>query len=260
MSGCNIADIQRRSKENKMKYMGSKNRIAKHLLPIMLKEAEKHGITKWVEPFVGGGGMIDKVPDSFERAGYDLNPHTIQAMLDIRDDVDKLPETVTEEEYKSYKGLPPQSITSWVRFVCSFGGKFEDGYAREREASKAAIDRGYVRNFAAEGKRNALKQTSKIQNVQFVCASYEELDFKNCLIYCDIPYKSSTGYKTGEFDYDKFYVWCRNQAKKNVVFVSEYEMPDDFECVWQGEIKTNFASNRKKATHNAVEKLFKVSN
>ena len=28
-----------------MKYMGSKNRIAKHLLPIMLKEAEKHGIT-----------------------------------------------------------------------------------------------------------------------------------------------------------------------------------------------------------------------
>ena len=31
-----------------------------------------------------------------------------------------------------------------------------------------------------------------------------------------------------------------------------------FECVWQGEIKTNFASNRKQATHNAVEKLFKV--
>lgn len=27
---------------------------------------------------------------------------------------------------------------------------------------------------------------------------------------------------------------------------------------WQGEIKTNFASNRKQATHNAVEKLFKV--
>ena len=26
----------------------------------------------------------------------------------------------------------------------------------------------------------------------------------------------------------------------------------------QEEIKTNFASNRKQATHNAVEKLFKV--
>lgn len=37
-----------------MKYMGSKNRIAKHILPIMLAEAEKNNITTWVEPFVGG--------------------------------------------------------------------------------------------------------------------------------------------------------------------------------------------------------------
>ena len=34
-----------------MKYMGSKARIAKHILPIMLEEAEKKGITKWGEPF-----------------------------------------------------------------------------------------------------------------------------------------------------------------------------------------------------------------
>ena len=34
-----------------MKYMGSKNRIAKHLIPIMVAEADKQGITTWVEPF-----------------------------------------------------------------------------------------------------------------------------------------------------------------------------------------------------------------
>ena len=83
-----------------MKYMGSKNRIAKHLLPIMLAEAEKHGITKWVEPFVGGGGMIDKVPDSFERVGYDLNDHTIHALIDVRDNAENLPDTVIESEYR----------------------------------------------------------------------------------------------------------------------------------------------------------------
>ena len=38
-----------------MKYMGSKNRIAKAILPIMLQEADRRGITTWVEPFVGGG-------------------------------------------------------------------------------------------------------------------------------------------------------------------------------------------------------------
>ena len=39
--------------------MGSKNRIAKHILPIML-EHRKEG-QYWVEPFVGGANMIDKV-------------------------------------------------------------------------------------------------------------------------------------------------------------------------------------------------------
>ena len=86
-----------------MKYMGSKNRIAKHLLPIMLAECEKHNIKKWVEPFVGGANMIDKVPDRFERAGYDLNPHTIAALIGIRDHVDELPCDVSEEIYRSIK-------------------------------------------------------------------------------------------------------------------------------------------------------------
>ena len=229
--------------------MGSKSRIAKHLLPIMLAECEKHGITKWVEPFVGGSNMIDKVPDDFERIGYDLNAHCIQAMTDIRDNAEGLPDSVSEEEYKSYKGLPPQRITSWVRFECSFGNKFENGYARASDG----------KNYAGIGFRSALKQSPKIQNVEFICDSYENLSFENCLIYCDPPYQGTTGYKTGTFDHDKFFEWCREQAKKNVVFVSEYNAPEYFECVWQGEIKTNFSSTRKKATHNAVEKLFKVN-
>ena len=67
-----------------MKYMGSKNRIAKHLLPIMLKEAENRGITKWVEPFCGGANMIDKVPESFERVGYDLNEYIIEMFKSLQ--------------------------------------------------------------------------------------------------------------------------------------------------------------------------------
>ena len=49
-------------------------------------------------------------------------------------------------------------------------------------------------------------------------------------------------------------------SENNLVFVSEYKAPDDFICVWQGEVKTNFASQRDKATHKAVEKLFKFKN
>ena len=234
-----------------MKYMGSKNRIAKHLLPIMLDECEKHGITKWVEPFVGGANMIDKVPDSFERVGYDLNDHVIHALIDIRDNVDSLPDSVGEEEYKIYKGLPPQNITSWVRFACSFGGKFENGYARDFRRSVEGV------NFSGVGKRNALKQSPKIQGVDFICDSYENLSPNNCLIYCDPPYAGTTGYKTGAFDHDKFFAWCREQAKNNIVFVSEYNAPDDFIEVWQGGVQSSV--NNKYGARFAIEKLFKVN-
>ena len=53
--------------------MGSKNRIAKHLIPIMIAEADKCGVTTWVEPFLGGANLIDKVPTRFKRVGYDIN-------------------------------------------------------------------------------------------------------------------------------------------------------------------------------------------
>lgn len=233
-----------------MKYMGSKNRIAKHILPIMLKEMEDKGYTTWVEPFVGGGNMIDKVPDKYKRIGADLNEHTIAAMLCIRDFPDKTPDDVSEKYYRQLKGQPASPITSWIRFECSFGNKFENGYARAKDG----------KNYAAIGHRAALKQSPKIQSVEFVCCSYEDLSsVTNSLIYCDPPYQSTTGYKTGAFDHDKFFAWCREmKAKGNSVFVSEYNAPEDFELVWQGEVKTNFSSTRTKATHNAVEKLFKV--
>ena len=160
---------------------------------------------------------------------------------------------MTEEEYKALKGTPPSPITSWVRFVCSFGGKFENGYAREAGSDDST--------FCGYGKRNALKQSPKIQDVEFICCSYLDLTDKitNSIIYCDPPYQNTTGYKTGQFNHEEFFDWCRlMKSKGNVVFVSEYNAPDDFELVWQGEIKTNFSSTRKSATHNAVEKLFKV--
>lgn len=233
-----------------MKYMGSKRRIAKHLLPIMVGVAQSRGITKWVESFVGGGNMIDKVPPSFKRIGYDINEHTIMAMIDIRDRADDLPDSVTEQEYKDMKGLPAASITSWVRFECSFGNKFEGGYARNKM--------GY--NYAGIGFRSALKQQPLLQGVQLIHGCYQDLHVTNALIYCDPPYANTAGYKTGKFNHEAFFDWCRAQAAKgNVVFVSEYNAPDDFVCLWQGEIKTNFASSRTEATHNAVERLFMVS-
>ena len=232
--------------------MGSKNRIAKHILPIMLQECTDKGITTWVEPFVGGANMIDKVPDTFKRIGIDYNAHTIAALIAIRDLVDTLPDNVSVDYYKSLKGTDPDPITSLIRYGASFGGKFENGYARSLTA------KGEPRNHWQEARRNAQKQSPKLYDVEFIHGSYDEFShLTDCLIYCDPPYQGTTSYKTGTFDHDKFWEWCREMSKSNSVFISEYNAPDDFICVWEGEVKTNFASQRSKATHNAVERLFK---
>ena len=230
-----------------MKYMGSKNRIAKHILPIMLNEANEKRITTWVEPFVGGANMIDKVPNSFKRIGIDYNEHAIQALIAIRDLVDELPNEVSVEYYNSLKGTKPEPITSLIRFGASFGGKFENGYARRNGKS-----------MWSECVRNAQKQSKKLEGIELIYDSYKAFtDFENCLIYCDPPYEGTTSYKTSDFNSEEFWGYVRFMSERNLIFVSEYKAPDDFICVWNGEVKTNFASQRDKATHKAVEKLFK---
>lgn len=233
-----------------MKYLGSKARIAKFILPIMIEEARLNNITAWVEPFCGGLNSLDKVPNHFTRIGIDSNPHTIAALIGIRDYLEELPENVSEEYYKSIKKTPPDPITSWVRFECSFGAKFENGYARNAKGA----------NYALMGKNLARKQSPLIQGVELICDSYENYsNLTDCLIYADPPYQNTTSYKTAKFNHQKFFEWCRLMSAKNTVFVSEYSAPDDFQCVWSGEIKTNFTSQRNGATHTAVEKLFKVN-
>lgn len=235
--------------------MGSKNRIAKFILPIMLNAAKNKGITTWVEPFVGGGNIIDKVPLAFHRIGIDYNEHTIKALIAIRDLVSELPTEISEEYYKSLKGTKPDPITSLIRFGASFAGKFENGYAR------SLTNKGEKRNHWAEARRNATKQSKLLQGIELLSGSYDEFNlFQKCLIYCDPPYEGTTSYKTGLFNHSKFWDWCREMSKTNTLFVSEYKAPEDFECIWQGEIRTNFASQRSNATHKATEKLFKLKN
>ena len=103
-----------------MQYMGSKARHAKELLPIILKD-RKPG--QWyVEPFVGGANMIDKVDGN--RIGADVHPHLI-CLLDAVANGWIPPESVSEEEYKQAKSAKAiDAKTAFMGFLCSFGSKW----------------------------------------------------------------------------------------------------------------------------------------
>ena len=69
------------------------------------------------------------------------------------------------------------------------------------------------------------------------------------MVYCDIPYRDTEGYRSGAFDYEQFTAWCARQ--KELVLVSSYELPEDlFTSVWEKPVTTGFG--RAKAT----ERLF----
>ena len=229
-----------------MKYMGSKNRIAKHILPIILSERKNN---QWyVEPFVGGGNSIDKV--SGKRIGGDSNKYVIQALISIRDYIDELPKDCSEFTEFDYKNLKKSNYKhkGYAGFVFSYGGKWMGGWRRD-----SAGKRDYVK----EAYNNALKQNEKIYGCKFINCNYYDLDIPECsLIYCDPPYLNSTSYGSSKFNHDLFWKWCRYMSKRgNDVFISEYNAPSDFECIFSMEICSSLTKNTGNKFGN--EKLFK---
>ena len=231
-----------------MKYMGSKNRIAKHLLPIMLEN--RNGRT-WVEPFVGGANMIDKVDG--ERIGADLNEYLIEALKLIRDEPNSIPDLITESGYQELKDKKElNGITGFVGFAMSFGGKWFGGYRRDVAGTKGCVEN--MKTQTRRSKQNAIKQSKKLQGVEFIAKGYADLEIpKNSLIYCDPPYEGTTKYKDG-FNHDEFWEWCRQKTKEgHQVFVSEYNAPSDFKCVYSKDLATTLSKQKGKID---TEKLF----
>jgi len=226
-----------------MKYMGSKRRIAKHLLPFLLKD-RKAG-QYYVEPFVGGANMIDKVQGL--RIGADLNEYLIQALILIRDEPETLPKNNTEFTEQDHASLRTEEsrLKGFAGFNYSFGSRWLAGWARSK-----------TRDFPAEGYRNALAQSPNLQGVEFVQASYQDLVIPpESIIYCDPPYRGTTGYRGG-FEHDAFWQWCRDKTQEgHSVYISEYSAPTDFVCLWSLPVKTTL--NNQGAAVKATEKLFK---
>lgn len=230
-----------------MKYMGSKARFTKDLLPIILKDRKPK--QAYLEPFAGGMNMIDKVDGI--RIANDQHQELMamwQALINENWDP---PKTVSEAEYKHIKYNPneyPKYLVGYVGFN-SFGGKWFAGYRRDKEGK---------RDYWGEHYRNITKQVPNLEGMQLSCISYTELDVpKQSIIYCDPPYASTTKYRD-TFDHEEFWDWCRQQSKAgHHVFISEYNAPDDFTCIWEKDAKTTFSWHAENlAPKVAFERLF----
>ena len=151
----------------------------------------------WVEPFVGGGNMIDKV--SGNRIGADSNRYTIEALISIRDFVYELPKNnleFTEDDYNKLKIDDSYKHKGFAGFSYSYGAKWLGGWSRNGTNK---------RDYVAESYRNALKQSPNLQGVELLNKKFDELIIpENSIIYCDPPYFNSNcghydGYTESDF-------------------------------------------------------------
>ena len=228
-----------------MKYMGSKARHAKEILAVIAPYRNEN--QAWVEPFVGGANMIDRVEAPL-RIGGDFNEYVI-ALFHALQLGWVPPDKLTEAEYahyREYKECYDKALIGYVGFPCSYGAKWFGGYCRSRKES---------RDYIGEAFRNVTKQAPHIQDVIFVNASYDELPFPDAsLIYCDPPYEGTTKYRDA-FDHDKFWQWCRDKSDGgHTVFVSEYNAPADFVPIW--EKRVNSSLTKDTGGKQSTEKLF----
>lgn len=230
--------------------MGSKNRIANDILPIILKNRTKN---QWyVEPFCGGLGTFDKVTGN--RIASDKNKYLIAMWKGLQENKSypiEIPKELYNKariEYNNGTNIDFDDFEiGWIGWMASFNGRFFDG-----GYSGKSGDRDYVN----EQIRNTLKQIDKLDGVLFYNKDYIDLDIPdNSIIYCDIPYNGTKQYSTSkDFDHNKFWNWCRNMTNNgHQVFVSEYNAPSDFKCIWKKEI-TNSMNMTK--TYKPIEKLF----
>lgn len=245
-----------------MKYMGSKNRIAGEILPIILNNRKDYQY--YVEPFCGGLGTMDKVNGN--RIASDMNKYLIAMWVGLQQNRNR-PYQITKDLYNVardvYNGKEKRFehimemddfMVGWIGWMASYNGRFFDGGYSGHCVGETK------RDYISEQIRNTEKQIDKIYGVDFKSCNYYDLEIpEKSIIYCDIPYKNTKQYATSKnFDHDLFWDWCRIKSKQNhSIFISEYNAPSDFICVWSKKIVN---SMNNKNTYTPVEKLFIPNN
>lgn len=239
-----------------MVYLGSKSRLAKELVPIIQEYIDKSNCNTYIELFVGGANIIDKIKCE-NKLGFDYNEDLICLLQYAQNDTELsiAPKECSFEHYKEVrKDKECKSFSKEYRaligYMASYGGRyFDGGYGRDNRGGKS-IYKERLNNFK--------KQTPLLQNIKFECMDYINLDiskYQNCVFYLDPPYINTKKFAKQSIDYEDFYNFCRKLSKNNIVLISEFYMPDDFKCIWEKERKILMKSDRQNGL-SKTEKLY----
>jgi DNA adenine methylase len=227
-----------------MRYFGGKTRIRKEISSYLESIRNKDQI--YFEPFVGGGWILQEMTG--KRRASDGNGALITLYQSLQEGWIP-PNEVSEKVYRYYQKEHSMDdpMTAFCAFGCSFAGKWFGGYARSED-----------RNYALNAKNSLMKQLPMIKDVRFMSGLFQEYSPKGMLVYCDPPYQGTTAYEAFDgFDFKLFWNTMREWSKDNTVVISEYNAPDDFECILEIETKTDIRVGDG-TKDKRIERLFRI--
>jgi site-specific DNA-adenine methylase len=251
-------------------YHGGKQKIAR-LIASTIKANSNDGIDNYCEPFCGMLSVFKEVAmtNTLKQVKLgDINESVIK-MWDASKD-GWIPTTnITEEQFLKLKTSLPSAMKGFVGHQFAFGGYYFKSYAPKHSANK---------NFGKAAQRRIVKtgELLKTCDAEISHGSYTQFSrLTGFVIYCDPPYVNTgdSGYyvdnpdgsrvkvKWKDEEDARFWEWCKMMARKNEVFVSGYEEPNDVDVETIVEKNTHHsgtAAGRSGKTKKRTEKLFKV--
>lgn len=226
-----------------MQYFGGKTRIGKSIAIIL----NKHLDLPYFEPFCGSCGVTIHAKHKLRQCS-DLN----KALITMYKSLQKgwvPPKSITRDHYLYIKNKLDMDdpLTAFAGFGCSFGGKWFGGYAT-----------GDGGNYARIAADKLIRDIHNLSSVDFMCADYRDfVNVRGCIIYADPPYEGTTMYKgVCKFNHKEFWDIARIWSENNKVYISEYEAPADFECIWERP-RTTTMRNKENKGIKVIERLFK---
>lgn len=219
-------------------YVGGKFRQRRDFVPAILRETPNR--EEYLEPFVGGGWMLEKMAPHFRSV----------TASDIHEDLilmwqgalagEEFPGRVTEDDYYEVKASKPSGLRGFVGFGCSFGGKWFGGYARQSGSTAETFPRTA---------RNHLQKTMDAlpTNAGFVLCSYtDHAPGSGTVVYADPPYATrGVEYKDSSgFDHRGFWETMDSWVDAGAhVFVSEFHAPAHWEPLVVSSQRLTLSSN-----------------
>lgn len=252
-----------------MIFQGSKAKYAESIVPKLQKIIDDNEITCYIEPFVGGANIIDKIHCPI-KIGFDKNAPLIALHHKAQKDFNGIPAHGSDDlwyrakdAYRAAQGNPdeirnnPNAPSLWqigaIAFLGSFNhGGFSRGYAKpegERDPYNEAY-RNLQKQAQSEEYKNIIFQW--LPDYTYITSAPLINPNEKILFYCDPPYEGTKPYGYAfetKFNYEEYWNWVRELSKTAFVICSEQHFPNDFNILWEKDVnRTMSTSNKFKAT------------